>query len=77
MWFRDVIAVKDKYGLDKWIFDVKRVGKAKDPRTKYVILPEDRIDEEMRKRIAACRQHDLIGLGRGDAYEMPDTVRPE
>lgn len=76
MWFRDVVAVKDKYGLDKWIFDVKRVGKAKDPRTKYVILPEDRIDEETRKKISACRQHDLIGLGRGDAYEVPDTVRP-
>ena len=69
MWFRDVLAVREKYGLDKWIFEVKRIGKANDPKTRYAILPEDKISDALRTQIDACPQHDLGSLGRGDAYE--------
>jgi hypothetical protein len=48
MWLRDVLTVKEKYGLEKWLFEIARVGKPKDPKTKYVILPDERIDERMR-----------------------------
>jgi hypothetical protein len=72
MWFRDVLAVRDKYGLDKWTFEVKRIGKANDPKTRYSILPEERIEPALRVRIDACPLHDLASLGRGDAYEAPE-----
>jgi hypothetical protein len=73
MWFRDVLAVKDKYGLDRWTFEVKRVGKPKDPKTKYAILPETNLDEATKKRIAACPLHELAALGRVDAHEPAAT----
>ena len=74
MWFRDVLAVRDKYGLDKWTFEIKRVGKPKDPKTKYVILPDELIDDSTRKKIAGCPLHDLVEFGRGDAYELPEAA---
>jgi len=27
-WFRDLVNVREKYGLDKWLFEIKRHGKA-------------------------------------------------
>jgi hypothetical protein len=55
---------------------VKRVGKPKDPKTKYVVLPEEAIDEGMRKRMGAQPLHDLAAIGRGDACEGPGGAAP-
>ena len=41
-WFKDVLDVKDKYGLDKWSFEIKRRGKKGDPKTKYRSCPTRR-----------------------------------
>jgi hypothetical protein len=64
-WFKDVLDVKDKYGLDKWSFEIKRRGKKGDPKTKYSILPDAQVDEPMRARIAAAGLHDLSSVGAG------------
>jgi hypothetical protein len=69
-WFKDVLKVRDKYGLDKWSFEIERHGEAGDPKTKYTILPEEKIDAALRQQIAGAQAHDLEaavgGAGDGD-----------
>ena len=40
MFFKDPVRVREKYGLEKWAFEIQRHGAAKDPKTTYSILPE-------------------------------------
>ena len=47
MFFGAVLGIRDKYSLEGWLFEVKRIGKAKDPKTTYSVLPEKPIDEAM------------------------------
>lgn len=69
-WFKDVLKVRDKYGLDTWSFEIERHGEANDPKTKYTILPEEKIDATLRNQIAAAGLHVLPevvgGAGDGD-----------
>lgn len=64
-WFRDVVKVRDKYGLEKWLFEIERHGDSGDPKTKYSILPEEKIDDPMRARIAAAELNDLQSVDAG------------
>ena len=66
VWFKDVLKVRDKYGLDKWLFEIERHGDAGDPKTTYSILPEEKLDDEMRARIVAAEAHDLKSIGTGN-----------
>lgn len=61
-WFRDLVNVREKYGLDKWLFEIKRHGKPKDPKTKYTILPEEKIDDALRATLARVATHDLAQM---------------
>lgn len=65
--FKDVVKVREKYGLDSWCFEVHRSGGPKDPKTSYSILPERQLTADERKAIAALEIHDLGELydGRG------------
>jgi hypothetical protein len=58
-WFKDVLKVRDKYGLENWIFEIERHGETGDPKTSYSILPETKIDDEHRAKINAAELHDL------------------
>jgi hypothetical protein len=71
-WFKDVLKVRDKYGLDKWLFEIERHGDAGDPKTTYSILPEEKLDDAMRSRIAAAEAHDLAAMSSGDASPSGD-----
>ncbi|MGH7295371.1 MAG: hypothetical protein ACRELB_10580 [Polyangiaceae bacterium] len=80
-WFKDVLEVKDKYGLEKWSFEVKRRGKKGDPKTKYSILPDTQVDDALRARITAAALHDLGAIGApseadadAPAAEAPKTI---
>jgi hypothetical protein len=75
-WFKDVLAVKEKYGLDKYTFEITRRGKKGDPKTKYSILPDTPVDDAMRARIAAASLHDLSALG-GGADDTGDAEAPK
>lgn len=66
-WFKDVCKVRDKYGLDKVLFEIERHGESGDPKTTYTILPDAPIDAELRQRIAAAALHDLAAVVGGDA----------
>ena len=66
-WFKDVLKVRDKYGLDKWLFEIERHGEAGDPKTTYSILPEEKFDAALRRQIADAELHDLAALSSGEA----------
>jgi hypothetical protein len=65
MWFTDVLKVRDKYGLEKWLFEIERHGEANSPKTTYSILPDTKVDDAMQERIAACALNDLEHLAKG------------
>jgi hypothetical protein len=62
MFFKDLVRVREKYGLDKWAFEIQRHGAAKDPKTTYSILPEHQLSAEQQKAFQALPQHDLEKL---------------
>jgi hypothetical protein len=69
MFFKDLVRVREKYGLEKWAFEIQRHGAAKDPKTTYSILPEHQLSAEQQKAFQALPQHDLAKLysGEGDS----------
>jgi hypothetical protein len=78
-WFRDLWAVREKYGLENWSFEIKRHGEPKDPKTKYTILPEEKLAAEQRERIAKLELHDIETtlLNGGSAKEDGDALVDE
>lgn len=84
---RDVLKVRQKYGLDTWAFEIARSGGPKDPKTSYSILPERQLTDEERRRCAQLKLHDLVELyeGRGastppandDAAPIDDAIADE
>ena len=73
MFFKDLVRVREKYGLDKWAFEVQRHGAAKDPKTTYSILPERQLTAEERKSFQAVEVLDLPKLYAGEAEKEPAT----
>ncbi len=62
-WFQDLLKVRDKYGLDTWTFEIERHGAKGDTKTKYSLLPEEKIDAALRAEIDAADLHDLANMG--------------
>lgn len=74
-WFKDVLKVRDKYGLDKWSFEIERHGDSGDPKTKYTILPEEKIDDQLRARLTKAELHNLEAVVlNGGASGSNDVV---
>lgn len=59
VFFKDLSRIRDKYGLEKWAFEVQRHGGPKDPKTTYSILPEQQLSDEQQKLFQALPLHDL------------------
>jgi hypothetical protein len=58
--FETLCEIRDKYGLDKKFFEIKRHGKKGDTGTRYTILPEkDDIDPALLVQIARTPLNDL------------------
>ena len=62
MFFKDLVRVREKYGLEKWAFEVQRHGAPKDPKTTYSILPEQQLTAEQQRAFKALPLIDLEGL---------------
>ena len=78
-WFKDVLKVRTKHGVENWLFEIERHGEAGDPKTTYSILPETQLDSTMLKEIAAAELHDLAGLARGEdrtGLDAPTERKP-
>jgi hypothetical protein len=58
-WFKTISRARDKYGLDKWLFEIQRHGKAGDPDTTYSILPEEKISDDLKEEINSHKLHNL------------------
>ena len=67
MFFKDLVRVREKYGLEKWAFEIQRHGAAKDPKTTYSILPEHQLSAEQQRAFQALPQHDLAKLYAGES----------
>jgi hypothetical protein len=75
-WFRDVLKVREKYGLDNWMFEIERHGAAGDTKTRYSILPETQLDASLRAQIAAAPLHDLRSLANDEQDDASDAGAP-
>ena len=64
--FRTILKLRKKYGLDAWTFEIERHGGPGDPNTKYSVLPEEKIDDELRKEIEAAELFDLEAIAQGN-----------
>jgi hypothetical protein len=62
VFFKDLVRVREKYGLEKWAFEVQRHGAAKDPKTTYSILPEKQLTADEQREFQALPLHDLERL---------------
>jgi len=69
-----VLKIRDKYGVDKWLFEIERHGEAGNPKTTYSLLPEEKVSDELKAKITACELHDLERLAnsQGDS----DDAKP-
>ena len=69
--YRDVYALRTKYGVADWAFEIQRIGKPKDPQTIYRVLPERQVTADEKKWMASAPLTNLRPLyqerERGDA----------
>ena len=76
MFFKDLVRVREKYGLEKWAFEIQRHGAAKDPKTTYSILPEHQLTAEQQRAFQALPRHDLARM-YADAESATPATTPE
>ena len=58
-WFKDLLKVRDKYGLEGQSYEVERHGTG--TNTSYTILPDRKLSDEEQRSIANTELHDLTG----------------
>src|SRR5512138_846999 len=51
VWFKDVLKIRVKYGVDKWLFKIESNGEAGSPKTTYSLLPEEKHTDELKAKI--------------------------
>jgi hypothetical protein len=71
VFFKDLMQVREKYGLEKWAFEIRRNGAAKDPKTTYSILPEHQLSPAQQAEFKALALHDLAAV-----YQGGDGAKP-
>ena len=74
-WYRDLEAVKAKYGLDKWWFEIERQGKAGSKKTKYTIMPEEKFTDDDKKELVKNELNDLTGTTNNNDDDDNDTKK--
>lgn len=57
--FQQVIACREKYGLDNWSFEVKRNGAKGNTKTTYSVLPEEKLEDAQKSALAEIELNDL------------------
>jgi len=70
--FKDILKCRDKYGLDKKVFEIERRGKKGDTKTTYNVLPETDISDALKASIAKAALHNLKEVD-GDEDEDFET----
>lgn len=67
LWFQDLLKVREKYGLENWLFEIERHGEAGSNKTTYTILPEEKLSAAQHEEIAGLKQNDLRRLFSGES----------
>ncbi|MCP4603964.1 MAG: hypothetical protein GY847_26150 [Proteobacteria bacterium] len=65
-WFKDVMTVREKYGLGKWSFEIQRHGEAGSSKTTYTILPEEKLSDEQIAEISRLDLNELSKVVTGE-----------
>ena len=76
VFFKDLMQVREKYGLDKWAFEIRRNGAAKDPKTTYSILPEHQLSPAQQQEFQKLERHDLAAVYQGTVAEEAKPAAP-
>lgn len=76
VWFKDLLKVKEKYGLDKWLFEIERHGEAGNSKTTYTILPEEKPSSALTTEIEALDLHDLAQTVSGNGNSSNSSDQP-
>jgi hypothetical protein len=76
--FQSVLPAIKKFGQD-YVYEVTRRGRAGDPRTTYVCMPEEPVSQELKARLSRMPLHDLDRLASTDGGSdgAGATARPE
>jgi hypothetical protein len=81
--FKSIKEVREKYGLEKWAFEVKRHGAKGDQKTTYSILPEKQLSPEQQTEFQRLALNDLEAMygaktqGAAPAQQpLPTQQRP-
>lgn len=61
-WFASICKVREKYGTSSWSFEIQRHGAAGDTGTTYTVLPDDKLEPDMRALVESTPVHDLEAL---------------
>lgn len=70
--FKTIAKVREKYGTENWFFEIERKGKKGDTDTTYTVLPDEKIDEETKKRLQrALAAHEAFLV---DGDDIPEGV---
>ena len=73
-WFRDLLKVRNKYGLDKWFFEVERRHDTSKSWPRYSILPDRKISAAQLETIHSYKLHDLKAIfSRRDQTQCLDS----
>lgn len=57
--FKDILRVRDKYGLENWAFEVQRHGAKGDQDTTYSVMPEHQLTPTEKAEYARLQLHPL------------------
>ncbi|NVJ26340.1 hypothetical protein HUW62_34470 [Myxococcus sp. AM011] len=74
--FNTLMELRAKYGMEKWAFEVKRRGAAKDPKTTYSILPDRQLTPEETAAFQELRLHDLPKLYAAEELAAASGTSP-
>lgn len=77
MTFKDILKVREKYGLEKRKYEIERHGAKGDTKTTYSVLPDEELTKAEREAIADAELYDLDkeageGAGAGGDEEGDD-----
>lgn len=75
-WFKDLVKIKNKFGLGLWIVEIQRSGKAQDTNTTYSMLPDRKVEEidGLKDALEAAEINDLENPYDNEDDDEPATT---
>lgn len=73
LWYNKLEVVKAKYGLDKWWFEIERQGKAGSKKTKYTVLPDEKMTDDEKEELVKCKLNSLTSTRDDDDEDDDDN----